>query len=511
VPGLAATGFTTFEPLAEEHLDGAAVLLAARHAASRRIEPALDPRYEEPELARAEIAPILARDGASGVVALRDGDVAGYLLGVPLDVIWGPNMWVEPAGHAVSTPELVRDLYGAAAAAWVAEGNTSHYAVVPAADPELVDAWFRLGFGHQHVHAIGEPLDEAPALDEVLDAEHTHVSERPEEAPVVPLRGALQARVPVRRARDGEDAVRMLVLGERVAGNAAVAAARGDQRHLAGKVHEALVDERLPRELLESRCGVGSAADARLALAVIPEAARLQDAGRPQRRDGAREVEFRLVGGMDAVKRLALLDPVTDLLEHFDAGALVDWRAGGAREEEDAARPAIEPVDQARPLAARGQRGEHPVQVARGPGAALDREPGRLVQDQERVVLVQDQRAQPFGVLRADGRLPPRRRSARLAQRRDPDALARAQAGVGRGPPAVDPDLAGPQQPLQPAVAELGEMPMEPAVEADLGLVRGDRAHFDPGHLAGSRPRRSLARAWSLRLSAASSPSAVGS
>jgi GNAT superfamily N-acetyltransferase len=166
VPGLAATGFTTFEPLAEEHLDGAAVLLAARHAASRRIEPALDPRYEEPELARAEIAPILARDGASGVVALRDGDVAGYLLGVPLDVIWGPNMWVEPAGHAVSTPELVRDLYGAAAAAWVAEGNTSHYAVVPAADPELVDAWFRLGFGHQHVHAIGEPLDEAPAPPE---------------------------------------------------------------------------------------------------------------------------------------------------------------------------------------------------------------------------------------------------------------------------------------------------------------------------------------------------------
>jgi GNAT superfamily N-acetyltransferase len=163
---LAATRSTTFEPLAEEHLDGAAVLLAARHAACRRIEPALDPRYEDPELARAELAPLLAREGASGVVALRDGEVAGYLLGVPLDEIWGPNMWVEPAGHAASTPELVRDLYGAAAAAWVAEGKTSHYAVVPATDPELVDAWFRLGFGHQHVNAIGEPLDEAPVLSE---------------------------------------------------------------------------------------------------------------------------------------------------------------------------------------------------------------------------------------------------------------------------------------------------------------------------------------------------------
>lgn len=163
---LAATGVTSFEPLAEEHLDGAAVLLAARHAAGRRAEPALDPRYEEPELARSELAPLLARDGASGVAALRDGEVAGYILGVPLDEIWGPNMWVEPAGHAVSTSELVRDLYGAAAANWVAEGKTSHYAVVPATDPALVDAWFRLGFGHQHVHAIGEPLDEAPVPPE---------------------------------------------------------------------------------------------------------------------------------------------------------------------------------------------------------------------------------------------------------------------------------------------------------------------------------------------------------
>lgn len=163
MPRLAVAGSTTFAPLAEEHLDGAAVLLAARHAAGRRAEPALDPRYEEPDAARAEIAALLTRDGASGVAALRAGDVAGYLVGVPLDEIWGPNMWVEPAGHAASTPELVRDLYGVAAAAWVAEGRTAHYAMVPATDPELVDAWFRLGFGHQHVHAIREPLDEAPA------------------------------------------------------------------------------------------------------------------------------------------------------------------------------------------------------------------------------------------------------------------------------------------------------------------------------------------------------------
>jgi ribosomal protein S18 acetylase RimI-like enzyme len=36
----------------------------------------------------------------------------------------------------------------------VACGLTAHYAVVPATDPALVDAWFRVGFGLQHVQAI---------------------------------------------------------------------------------------------------------------------------------------------------------------------------------------------------------------------------------------------------------------------------------------------------------------------------------------------------------------------
>jgi len=81
----------------------------------------------------------------------------GYLVGTPReDPSWGPNVWVEPAGQAVTDAEAARDLYAFAAARWADEGRTSHYAVVPASDPALVDAWFRLGFGQQHVHAIRE-------------------------------------------------------------------------------------------------------------------------------------------------------------------------------------------------------------------------------------------------------------------------------------------------------------------------------------------------------------------
>jgi GNAT superfamily N-acetyltransferase len=159
---LAAHGSLELVPLAEEHLGGAAELLAARHRAHRLVEPGLDRRYEEPAAARTEIEALLSRDGASGVAALRRGALEGYLLGAPLDESWGANVWVEAAGQAAASAELVRDLYAAAAARWVDEGRTSHYAMVPATDGGLVDAWFRLGFGHQHVHAIREPLSGQP-------------------------------------------------------------------------------------------------------------------------------------------------------------------------------------------------------------------------------------------------------------------------------------------------------------------------------------------------------------
>ena len=54
--------------------------------------------------------------------------------------------------------EIVRDLYGVAAARWVDEGRTAHYALVPSHDTALVDAFFRLAFGLQHVHGVREPL-----------------------------------------------------------------------------------------------------------------------------------------------------------------------------------------------------------------------------------------------------------------------------------------------------------------------------------------------------------------
>jgi GNAT superfamily N-acetyltransferase len=143
------------QPFTDDDLDAAGALLARRHVAHRRAQPLLARRFEEVEAATREVAALWKVDGASGAVGRLPGRMVGFLLGTPRSGdVWGPNVWVEPAGHAVEHPEVARDLYAAAAARWVDEGRTAHYAVVPEPDAALVDAWFRLGFGLQHVHGL---------------------------------------------------------------------------------------------------------------------------------------------------------------------------------------------------------------------------------------------------------------------------------------------------------------------------------------------------------------------
>ena len=161
------------QPFSDEHVDAAAALLAHRHHRHRKAEPLLG------EIAdfRAEVEALWGADGASGVVGARDERIVGYLVGIRRpDGTWGPNVWVEPAGHAVEEAEDARDLYAAAAARWVEAGRTRHYVVAPASDPALLDAWSRLSFGQQQALGIREVPDAAmpegvrPATESDIEA-----------------------------------------------------------------------------------------------------------------------------------------------------------------------------------------------------------------------------------------------------------------------------------------------------------------------------------------------------
>jgi GNAT superfamily N-acetyltransferase len=148
----------TIRPFTDSDLDGAAALLAERHQRHQEVEPLLPTARDF----RAQVEHDWGREGASGAVVLTDDEIVGYLFGAPREeAVWGANVWVEFAGHAVQDAEVARDLYAAAAEVWVAEGRTRHYALVPASHDRLVDAWFRVGFGAQHAMGIREVSEPA--------------------------------------------------------------------------------------------------------------------------------------------------------------------------------------------------------------------------------------------------------------------------------------------------------------------------------------------------------------
>ena len=139
---------------AEDYLGLAGSLLATRHREHRAAEPLLSERFEDPDATRGEVASLWVEEHASGAVALREGQVVGFLLGTRKDDRkWGANVWVEAAGYAVDEPELIRDLYAFSSQRWVDEGRTRHYALVPRFGDQ-VEAWFRLSFGAQQAHGI---------------------------------------------------------------------------------------------------------------------------------------------------------------------------------------------------------------------------------------------------------------------------------------------------------------------------------------------------------------------
>jgi GNAT superfamily N-acetyltransferase len=168
-------------------------LLAARHAAHRKAEPLLAAKFEDPAVAAVEVEAVLTA-GGSGAVVVEDGEVTGYLLGQSKPgSVWGPNVWVEAAGQAVSQAETARDLYAAAGPEWVQRDLSAHYVLVPAHDAALVDAWFRLGFGLQHVHGICE-LPDKPSTPPA------HLTIRAAQREDIPILAELDLALPAHQA-----------------------------------------------------------------------------------------------------------------------------------------------------------------------------------------------------------------------------------------------------------------------------------------------------------------------
>lgn len=159
---------------ADEHVDGAAAVLADRHAAHLAVEPLLPRRTDFCAQIERE------REHATGAVATEGGEVVGYLLGSRRDDGIGPHVWSDSAGHAVRGPELIRDLYAVAAERWVADGLTRHFVYVPAMR-DLVEPWLRLSFG---ISAAQAAMETRPAVPPAPGATIAVRPSTPEDTPV---------------------------------------------------------------------------------------------------------------------------------------------------------------------------------------------------------------------------------------------------------------------------------------------------------------------------------------
>jgi GNAT superfamily N-acetyltransferase len=122
----------------------AAGLLAERFARQRAAEPLLP-----------EVDDFEAHLPVDGHVATRGGTAVAYLAGA---VDGDMARWLF-AGHAAREPEALRDLFEAQAGEL---GVSRFMLTVPAREPELIDAWFRLAFGCQAVWAVREVEPEQP-------------------------------------------------------------------------------------------------------------------------------------------------------------------------------------------------------------------------------------------------------------------------------------------------------------------------------------------------------------
>jgi GNAT superfamily N-acetyltransferase len=141
-------------PFGDAHLDDAAALLATRHERHREAEPLLPGDVDF----RAEVEKEWRQKGASGVFA---GDA--YVIGAASEFAGISWLRVGIAGQTIEGDrERMRDLYAAAAQRWVDEGQTKQAVFVPSYDGELVDAWFRLGFGGSATLSMRETGPEEP-------------------------------------------------------------------------------------------------------------------------------------------------------------------------------------------------------------------------------------------------------------------------------------------------------------------------------------------------------------
>lgn len=143
-------------PLERKHLEDAATLANARYTALRERVPSLPCRYEYVD----EILPMLSdlAGRAPGVTAIRDGRLAGYLVGFVVPEFQGQRSVYSPewanGADLEESRRIFQDMYAHLCARWIANGCFTHLVSAFPNDRDGIDGWHWLGFGMATADAV---------------------------------------------------------------------------------------------------------------------------------------------------------------------------------------------------------------------------------------------------------------------------------------------------------------------------------------------------------------------
>lgn len=141
----------------EEMIPEAGILLAQRHKRNRANLPLLPARFEDSQIAVKAVQALWQKKFKNGYAAFRDGKMTAYLLGEFTIQSWGRCGYVYLPGYALADGEslmTIQDLYCLLGEDWVKKGIFSHSLYISAADTDIIDAFFALGFGKERVDAL---------------------------------------------------------------------------------------------------------------------------------------------------------------------------------------------------------------------------------------------------------------------------------------------------------------------------------------------------------------------
>ena len=147
---------TKVVPFTNEMIPDAGRLLAERHSCNRERLRLLPTRFEQAEVATKAIETIWQEKYTKGFAAFRDGKMIAYLIGKTSADPWGRAGYVYLPGYASASenPAIIQDLYALLGDLWVKRGCFDHYLYISAADPEIVNALFDIGFGKERIDAL---------------------------------------------------------------------------------------------------------------------------------------------------------------------------------------------------------------------------------------------------------------------------------------------------------------------------------------------------------------------